>query len=99
MGVAVFDDVTNQIDGITDTFTLQAVAVEPSVCIGYNGQVHPPGYSIDSFPTTSSVKLTFVPTMDADPELHTKLMIIYNEDSGSSDLTEIQGSATPPGVP
>jgi len=90
------EDLTSQIDGVKDTFTTTA-AFEPStVTIGYNGQVYPPGLNIASFPDVNEVQLEFVPTYDADVDMNSKLMVIYEE---LNDATEdIVGSANPPGT-
>ena len=92
----VIDDLTPQVDGVTDTFDLQAQPMQHTVTLVYNGQTYPPGENIDSFPEDKKVKLTFVPEYNADPNLNSKVSLFYEE---YYDGEDIRGSATPPGVP
>ena len=89
MGTKI-ENLTSQIDGVSDTFTTLADFEPGKVSIGYNGQMFGPGENIDSYPSSNQIKLTFVPKTDADADLHDKLMVIYEE------IADIVGSAFPP---
>lgn len=89
------ENLTSQINGTTDTF-LTVAGFDPStLTVGYNGQMYPPGVNIASTgPEVNKFKLSFVPTFDADQDLNSKLMVIYEEMADADE--DIIGSANPP---
>lgn len=86
-----FYPILDQIDGITDTFTLPEAFVAGSTVLAYNGQIFDKGQNILAEVTsgTPSVQLSFVPATDT----HT-LMIIYTPKKGSSGA---RAQTFPPG--
>ena len=91
----VIDDLTPQVNGVTNTFTTTKPFNPDTLCLGYNGQVYPPKLNIDSWDESAkTVTITFVPETDPNPDIKSKVLIIYEEPV----LADIVGSATPPGV-
>lgn len=92
------EDISDQVDGVKDTFTTLNAFDPNTLCIGYNGQVYPPKINIVSTgPAANEFKLSFVPQIDPDPDFKTKLMVFYEEPNDYYE--DIIGSANPPSMP
>lgn len=90
---AKFHPVTDQIDGVTDTFTLPEAFLDGSVLLAYNGQMFDTGENIleqNGAGVPPTVRLNFVPTSDTH-----NLMLVYIPKYGSGK--GIRGYTHPPG--
>lgn len=86
------DNLTSQVDGITDVFTTSFPYLAGTLILGYNGQIYPVGVNIDAELTANTFRLTFVPDLECTTALH----VIY-EDPGSLTPDDMQASGLPPG--
>ena len=86
-----FENITSQIDGATDTFTLGHLYLPSTVSLGYNGQLFPVGVNISEELPDNKIRLSFVPPVDTD-----SLLAIY--DDGTNIIVEhiLSASALPP---
>ena len=69
-----FEDVTSQVDGVTDTFRTSKPYVTKTITLGYNGQLYPGGWNIAEELDIDLIKLSFVPAVDTHA-----LLIIYDD--------------------
>ena len=84
-----FENITSQVDGITDTFITSKDYISGTLSLGYNGQLYPQGVNIRQEIAPTGVKLTFVPSSDTH-----SLLLIYLD---ATDLDPIMvASALPP---
>lgn len=94
---AKFYPILDQVDGVTDTFTLPEAFIAGSVTLAYNGQIYDQGMNIaaeDPGGVTPSVTLSFVPASDTQT-----LMLIYTpaSTSGGGGGLGVRGQTFPPG--
>lgn len=86
-----FENITSQIDGVTDTFSLSKPYVSGTVSLGYNGQLYPVGMNIAEEIPTNKIRLNFVPTADTDT-----LLAIYDDGQDVIQDPILMASALPP---
>jgi len=86
------EDLTSQVDGITDTFTTSYDYQGNTLMLGYNGQVYPVGVNIENEIDGMTFQISFVPDLECTDSLH----VIY-EDSASADDEPLIGTGRPPG--
>ena len=91
MGITRKDDLTSQVDGITDIFTTNYEYQGGTLMLGYNGQMYPVGVNIESELTNTTFQLCFVPDLECTDSLH----VVY-EDFFTADEPLI-GTGRPPG--
>ena len=84
------DDLTNQVNGVTDVFNTLEPYLPGTLMLGYNGQIYPVGVNIVQEVTTTSFRISFTPEVDCTDALH----VIY-EDANSVTM---MASGHPPGV-
>ena len=86
------EDITSQVDGVTDIFTTSYAYQGNTLMLGYNGQVYPVGTNIINEIDNMTFKISFIPIIDCTDGLH----IIY-EDLQSADDEPMKGTGRPPG--
>jgi hypothetical protein len=90
-----FENITGQVDGITDTFTTVSPFAPGSLSLGYNGQLYPKGVNILTELPPNQFKLSFAPALDTH-----SLLVVYEYDDGLSSTEPILlASALPPRSP
>lgn len=90
-----FHPVLDQVDGITDTFSIPEPFITGSVSLAYNGQIFDKSTNIlaeDPNGDPATVQLTFVPEIDTQA-----LMLIYECTSSAGGGGGIRGFVHPPG--
>ena len=91
--MAKFYPILDQVDGVTDTFTLPEDFVPGSVILAYNGQIYDKGQNIiaeDPAGDPATVQLSFIPATDT----HTLMLIYTPVTSGTGNP---RGQTFPPG--
>jgi hypothetical protein len=86
-----FENITSQVDGVVDEFTVVSPYVTGTISIGYNGQLYPVGTNIAQEISTNRFKLSFVPTSDT----HT-LLAIYDDGNDVIQDPILMATALPP---